>query len=86
LRQEQDVLEKRLEALYLDKLDHVITPEFFSTKAKEWQDKLTDIKARLDRHGTAHVSYLNEGGNSSKSRNRCWSGTRSVRGPRNAGF
>lgn len=30
-------------------------------KAKDWQDKLMDIEARMERHGSAHVTYLNEG-------------------------
>ena len=50
-----------MEALYLDKWDKVITPEFFASKSREWGDKLSDLRARIDRHGQAHSSYLNEG-------------------------
>ena len=60
LQKERDVLESRLEALYLDKLDKVISPEFFAAKSQEWQAKLTDLCAQIDRHCSAH-SYINEG-------------------------
>ena len=50
-----------LEALYLDKLDKVITPEFFSSKSHEWQEKLTGLRTKIDGHGKAHTNYLNEG-------------------------
>ena len=50
-----------MEALYLDKLDKVISPEFFAAKSQEWQAKLTDLRAKIDRHGLAHTNYINEG-------------------------
>jgi site-specific DNA recombinase len=61
LQKERDLLESRLEALYLDKLDKVITPEFFSSKSHEWQEKLTGLRTKIDGHGKAHTSYINEG-------------------------
>ncbi|MEO7425728.1 MAG: recombinase family protein [Fibrobacteria bacterium] len=61
LQKERDLLESRLEALYLDKLDKVISPEFFAAKSQEWQAKLTDLRAKIDRHGHAHMTYINEG-------------------------
>ena len=60
LQAERDALESRLEALYLDKLDKVITPEFFAAKSREWSAKLEDLRAQIDRHGAAHVNYINE--------------------------
>ncbi len=61
LQKERDVLESRIEALYLDKLDKIITPEFFAAKSCDWQEKLTDLRTQIDRHGKAHTSYINEG-------------------------
>lgn len=60
LQAERDALESRLEALYLDKLDKVITPEFFAAKSREWSAKLEDLRSQIDRHGAAHVNYINE--------------------------
>ena len=48
LQKERDLLESRLEALYLDKLDKVISPEFFAAKSQERQTKLTDLRAKID--------------------------------------
>ena len=61
LQKERDLLESRLEALYLDKLDKVISAEFFAARSQEWQTKLTDLRAKIDRHGLAHTNYINEG-------------------------
>lgn len=42
-------------------MDKVITPEFFAAKSQEWQDELTDLRGRIERHGKAHCNYINEG-------------------------
>jgi site-specific DNA recombinase len=61
LEAERQTLESRLEALYLDKLDRVITPEFFQAKSQEWNRTLDTIKAKLEKHRQAHGNYIEEG-------------------------
>ncbi len=61
LEKERQTLEGRLEALYLDKLDRIITADFYRQKSQEWNHALEGVKARLEKHRQAHSSYLDEG-------------------------
>jgi site-specific DNA recombinase len=61
LEAERQTLESRLEALYLDKLDRVITPEFFQAKSQEWNRTLDTVKSKLDKHRQAHGNYMEDG-------------------------
>ena len=61
LEKERQTLETRLESIYLDKLDRIITTEFFQEKSREWKNTLEGIKAKLEKHRQAHGNYMEEG-------------------------
>ena len=61
LEAERKTLESRLEALYLDKLDRVITLEFFQARSQEWNQHLAGAKSQLEKHRQAHGNYMEEG-------------------------
>jgi len=51
-------LQGRLDRLYEDKLDEVITKELYERKAQEYQKQQEDINMQLERHRKANVNYL----------------------------
>ncbi len=61
LEKERHTLETRLESIYLDKLDRVITTDFFQEKSREWKSTLEGIKGKLEKHSQAHGNYMEEG-------------------------
>ncbi|HEY5066594.1 MAG TPA: recombinase family protein [Xanthobacteraceae bacterium] len=61
LRAEYDRLERRMHAIYVDKLDGRIDNSFYAQMSEQWkieQDKLT---REIARHETADRTYLDEG-------------------------
>jgi site-specific DNA recombinase len=61
LEKERQTLETRLESIYLDKLDRIITTDFFQEKSREWKNTLEGIKAKLEKHRHVHGNYMEEG-------------------------
>ena len=61
LGKEKEVLDRRIEALYLDKLDGVISLDFFQQKTQEWRQSLEVVKEKIEQHGSAHFAYMAEG-------------------------
>ena len=47
-QQEHDRITKRLEAMYLDKLDGRITSEFYDQKATEWRQEQATLQERIN--------------------------------------
>jgi len=54
-------LNKRLEAMYLDKLDGRIDQVFYDRKSSEWKNEQDDILRTIKRHQTANRAYFDEG-------------------------
>ena len=54
-------LERRLESMYVDKLDGKIGARFYDQKSSEWREDQRDILRRLEEHQKASKSYMDEG-------------------------
>ncbi len=54
-------LDQRLDALYDDKLDKKITPEFYEKKYKEWTTERSDLMESLENIGEANNAYYQTG-------------------------
>lgn len=61
LRAESDRLRKRLEAVYVDKLDGTVTDDFYRRMAVQWRDELDRCQRDLARHQEASNDYMDEG-------------------------
>lgn len=60
LSSELTKIRSRLEAAYQDRLDGIITPEEFKTKAEGWRQRQAELQIELQAHESANVSYLQE--------------------------
>jgi site-specific DNA recombinase len=61
LRAEWDRLQKRLDAMYVDKLDGRIDPAFFDKMSAVWRAEQDRCQREIDRHQEADQSFMDEG-------------------------
>lgn len=61
LQQKEAKLQKRLKALYLDKLDGSISPEEYQRMREEWEDELARVRGKLETHHKADRRYVERG-------------------------
>lgn len=61
LQAEYDRLQRRIDAMYIDKLDGCIDAAFFACKAADWRGEQDRILADIHRHQAADRSYMDEG-------------------------
>ena len=61
LQTQSDKIQRRLYAMYMDKLDGRIDENFFDQKSKEWKQEQYDIFRKIERHQRADKSYMDEG-------------------------
>lgn len=61
LRAEWERLQKRLDAMYVDKLDGRVDGAFFERMSAEWRADLARCQREIDRHQEADRSYMDEG-------------------------
>ena len=61
LQREYNRLEKRLDAMYVDKLDGKVGGRFFDQKSAEWREEQRVIECSLSEHRKASQSYMSEG-------------------------
>ena len=54
-------LQKRIEAMYVDKLDGSVDDEFFKRKSKEWLTEQDRVQLDIGRHQAASEAYIEEG-------------------------
>jgi site-specific DNA recombinase len=62
LQKQYGRLQDRLDAMYIDKLDGRIVPEFFDRKSEEWRKEQADILRKIEKHQNANHAYLEGGG------------------------
>jgi site-specific DNA recombinase len=60
LQEQYNKLQRRLDALYVDKLDDVIPRKFYEQKNAEWRLDQGNILQKIDKHQNANQSYLDE--------------------------
>ena len=61
LQRQYRKLQDRIDGMYLDKLDGVVTQDFYDKKSKEWREEQADIIRKIESHQGANESYLEEG-------------------------
>ncbi len=61
LRAEYDRLQRRLDAMYVDKLDGRVDDTFFDKMSAEWRAEQSRCLREIDRHQDADKSYMDEG-------------------------
>ncbi len=61
LQAEYNRLQRRIDAMYVDKLDGCIDAAFFERKASEWRGEQDRLLADIGRHQSADRSYMDEG-------------------------
>jgi hypothetical protein len=61
LRTESDRLQRRLDAMYVDKLDGKIDETFFERKAAEWRAEQCRLLRSIEARQAANQTYLEEG-------------------------
>jgi site-specific DNA recombinase len=61
LRAEYDRLERRIEAMYIDKLDGKIGADFYDKMAGQWREGQSRCMRDIERHQEAEQSYMDEG-------------------------
>jgi DNA invertase Pin-like site-specific DNA recombinase len=61
LQSEYDNLERRIEKMYLDRLDGRIDTGFFDRKASEWRNQQNVLAEEIQRHRESKQTYLSEG-------------------------
>ena len=61
LQNQYEKLQKRLDAIYMDKLDGEITREFYEQKSGQWRREQEDILRKIEKHQDANRTYLDEG-------------------------
>ena len=61
LRAEHDRLEKRLDALYTDKLDGEIDAEYYRKKSAQWYEQIAQITDRITQYQRITRTYTAEG-------------------------
>jgi site-specific DNA recombinase len=61
LQLEYDRLQKRLHAMYVDKLDGSISPEFFEQMSTEWRREQADCLRKMEQLRNADQTYLDDG-------------------------
>ena len=61
LRAEYDRLQRRLDAMYVDKLDGRVDAAFFDKMASEWRAEQARCQREIDRQQEADKSYMEEG-------------------------
>ncbi|MFC1807974.1 recombinase family protein [Candidatus Omnitrophota bacterium] len=67
------LLKKRLDQMYIDKLDGKIPEKFYQDKFNEWQEELDDISDKVERHKRADINYLTQGVHILELANRAYS-------------
>lgn len=61
LTQKLTLVQKRLDAIYDDKLDGKITPEFYDKKFQQFTGEQQDVLQAIKRHKAANINYMEFG-------------------------
>ena len=57
LRQQQSVIERKLDRMYEDKLEGLISKEMWLSKSREYRDQLETISIKIQAHEKANLNY-----------------------------
>jgi len=54
-------LQHRLDKIYIDKLDEVVTTAFYQEKTNEWKNEQNNILININKHKDANTNYFEQG-------------------------
>lgn len=61
LNQQAERMQKRLEGLYIDKLDGKIDEGFYNDKSRQWRSEQSEVYRKIEKHMDANRSYMEDG-------------------------
>jgi len=61
LQEQHNKLQHRLDKIYIDKLDEVVTTSFYQEKTNEWKNEQNNILINLQKHKDANTNYFEQG-------------------------
>jgi len=61
LQEQYNKLQLRLDRIYIDKLDEVVTTEFYQEKTNEWKNEQNNILINIEKHKDANTNYFEQG-------------------------
>src|SRR4030095_6125088 len=61
LQKQHQILQNRLDVMYVDKLDGKINQEYFDRQTDLWREEQSRLSAQIAAHQNANVSYIDSG-------------------------
>ena len=61
LQEQYNKLQRRLDRIYMNKLDEVVTTEFYQEKTNEWKNEQNSILVNINKHKDANTNYFEKG-------------------------
>jgi len=61
LQEQYNKLQHRLDKIYIDKLDEVVTTEFYQEKTNEWKNEQNNTLINLQKHKDVNNNYFEQG-------------------------
>lgn len=61
LQKKYQILQDRLDAMYVDKLDGEVNPDFYEKKNQEWREEQAQILNQIDKYQQASQNYFEDG-------------------------
>ena len=61
LQAQYNKLQHRLDKIYIDKLDEIVTTEYYQEKTNEWKDEQSKMLNNIERHKEANTNYFEQG-------------------------
>lgn len=63
LQKQYQKLQEQVDAKHVDKLDGIVSQDFFDRKSDEWRAEQSNILRRIEKYQHANKSYINERAN-----------------------
>ena len=61
LQEQHSKLQRRIDKIYIDKLDEIVTGDFFQKMTNQWKQELETILEQIEKHQKANVNYFEQG-------------------------
>ena len=61
LQAQYNRLQNRLDKIYINKLDGLVSEEFYTERTEEWKEEQDKVLANLERHKDANTNYFEQG-------------------------
>ena len=61
LQEQYDKLQRRIDKIYIDKLDEIVTSKFYQKMTNQWKEELEKLLKQIEKHKKANVNYFEQG-------------------------